>query len=192
MWSNCLLDLGMNFLVGNMVFVRDVQNLISMACILLWSSAVRVHDSQAYRNMDVTRECISCILELRLILLSFQTGFSLVNAAVVCGILKSISGLEPSSVLSEPRYLKLVTALSFYPFILISMLMPLVLFVISLVLSALISMPQAVEALSRHSTDFASPSSSPAKPSMSSAKQRLVTVQPSMLTCVRDLLRHLS
>ena len=27
-----------------------------MACILLWSSAVRVHDSQAYRQMDVTRK----------------------------------------------------------------------------------------------------------------------------------------
>ena len=55
-----------------------------LACILLWSSAVRVHDSQAYRKMDVTRERISRILELREILLSFQTGFSLVNAAVVC------------------------------------------------------------------------------------------------------------
>ena len=33
--------------------------------------------------MDVTRERISCILELREILLLFQTGFSLVNAAVV-------------------------------------------------------------------------------------------------------------
>ena len=52
------------------------EHLISMACILLWSSAVRVHDSQAYRKMDVTRECISCILELTEILLSFQTGFS--------------------------------------------------------------------------------------------------------------------
>ena len=29
-------------------------HLISMACILLCSSAVRVHDSQAYRKMDVT------------------------------------------------------------------------------------------------------------------------------------------
>ena len=45
-----------------------------MACIL-WSSAVRVHDSQAYRKMDVTREHISRILELREILLSIQTGF---------------------------------------------------------------------------------------------------------------------
>ena len=80
-----------------------------MACILLWSSAVRVHDSQAYRKMDVTRECISCILELTEILLSFQTGFNLVNAAVACAILESIPGLEPSSVITQPRYLRLET-----------------------------------------------------------------------------------
>ena len=54
-----------------------------------------VHDSQAYRKMDVARERISRILELREILLSIQTGFSLLNAAVVCAILESISGLEP-------------------------------------------------------------------------------------------------
>ena len=34
--------------------------------------------------MDVTRVCISCILELREVLLSFQTGFNPVSAAVVC------------------------------------------------------------------------------------------------------------
>ena len=71
------------------------------------SSALRVHDSQAYRKMDVTKECSSRILKLREILLSIQTGFRLVNAAVVCAILESISGLEPSSVITEPRYLKL-------------------------------------------------------------------------------------
>ena len=59
--------------------------------------------------MDVTRERISRILELREILLSFQTGFNHVNTAVVCAILESISGLEPSSVITEPRYLKLVS-----------------------------------------------------------------------------------
>ena len=80
-----------------------------MASILFLSSVVRVHDSQVYRKMDVTRERISRILELREILLSFQTGFSLVNAAVVCAILENVSGLEPSSVITEPRYLKLVT-----------------------------------------------------------------------------------
>ena len=116
------------------------QHLISIASILFWSSAVRVHDSQAYRKMDVTRERISRILELREILLSLQTGFNLVNTNVVCAILESISGLEPSSVISEPRYLKLVTVSSFYPFTLISVLMPLVLFVISLVFLVLISM----------------------------------------------------
>ena len=67
-----------------------------MACILHW-------------RMDVTRQRISRIFELREILLSFQSGFSLVNAAVVCAILESISGLEPSSVITEPRYLKLET-----------------------------------------------------------------------------------
>ena len=112
-----------------------------MACILLWSSAVRVHDSQAYRKMDVRRERISRIFELREILLSFQTGFSLVNAAVVDAILESISGLEPSSVITELRYLKLVTVSSFCPFTLISLLMSLVLHVISLVFLALIYMP---------------------------------------------------
>ena len=66
---------------------------------------MRVHDSQAYRKIDVTRERISRILELREMLLSFQTGFNLVNAAVVCALLENISGLELSSVITELRYL---------------------------------------------------------------------------------------
>ena len=111
-----------------------------MACILLWSSAVRVHGSQACRKMDVKREHISGILELREILLSFQAGFNLVSAVVVYAVLESVSGLEPSSVITEHRYLKLVTVSSVCPFTLISVLVPLVLFVISLVYSALTSM----------------------------------------------------
>ena len=58
---------------------------------------MRVHDSQAYRKMDVTRERTSRILGLREIILSVQTGFNRVNAAVVCANLESISGLESSS-----------------------------------------------------------------------------------------------
>ena len=80
---------------------------------------MRVHDSHAYRKTDVTKERFSRILELREILTSFKTGFNLVNAAVACATLESITGLEPSSVITEPRYLKLVTVLSFCPFILI-------------------------------------------------------------------------
>ena len=96
-----------------------------MARILLCNSAVKVHDSQAYRKMDVTRECNSRILELKEIPLTSQTGFSLVNAAVVCAILESISGLEASSDTTEPGYLKVVTD-SCCPFTAISSLMPLV------------------------------------------------------------------
>ena len=70
---------------------------------------MRVHDSQAHSKMDVKRECISRVLELRKMVLSFQTGFNLVSDAVVCAILESVSRLEPSSDRTEPRDLKLVT-----------------------------------------------------------------------------------
>ena len=63
--------------------------------------------------MDVTREHISRILELREMLLSSETCFNLVSAAVICAILESISGFAPSSVISEPRYLRLVTVSNF-------------------------------------------------------------------------------
>ena len=58
---------------------------------------MKIHDSQAYRKMDVTRERISNILELTEMLLSFQTGFNLVITAVVCAVLESIYALESSS-----------------------------------------------------------------------------------------------
>ena len=103
---------------------------------------MRVHDSQAYRKMDVTRERISRIFELRQKLLSVQTGFSLVNAAIACAVLESICGLEPSSVITEPRYLKLklVTVSSFCPFT-FYLCVDATGVVISLVFSALISLP---------------------------------------------------
>ena len=56
---------------------------------------------------------------------------------------REYSSLEPSSDTTEPRYLSFMTVSSYCPFTLISLLMPLVLFVINLVFSALISMPQA-------------------------------------------------
>ena len=56
--------------------------------------------------MNVTRERISRILEPREIPLTFQT-------AVICAVLESILGIEPSSVMPEPRYLKLMTVSNF-------------------------------------------------------------------------------
>ena len=64
-----------------------------MACILFSVSAVNVQDSQAYRNMDMTRERISLIFELSAIFLSFQMVLSLASAAVAWAILARISGL---------------------------------------------------------------------------------------------------
>ena len=46
----------------------------------------------------------------------YVRGFNLVNAAVVCAILESILSLEPKSVITEPRYLKLVIVSSFCQF----------------------------------------------------------------------------
>ena len=155
------------------------KHLISMACILFCRSAERVHVSETYIKMDITRERISLIFEL---FLSFHKGFNLVSAAVVCAIRASMSGLEPSSVIIDPKYLKLVTVSSLCPLTLTSVLMPFVLFVFSLVFSALISMPYDVDVFSKRSTKLTSSCSSPAKPSMSSAKRKLVIVLPPMLT----------
>ena len=77
-----------------------------------------------YRKVGVKREHITGILEQTEMLPSFQTGLSFVNAAIACAIQDSISGLEPWSVITESRYLKLVTVSSFCPFTLIYVLMP--------------------------------------------------------------------
>ena len=159
-----------------------LKHLISVACNFFRMSAVNVQVSQAYNSTEITKERISLIFELREICLSLQMVFSLASAAVVCAILDSTSGLEPWSVTTAPRYLKLTTSSNFSPLILMSMLIPFALLVISLVFSALISMPKAAEVLSRRSTREASSSSFPARSSMSSAKRKLVIVLPPMLT----------
>ena len=59
----------------------------------------------------MTRERFSRVSALKEMLMSFQTGFNRVNAAVVCATLETTSGLELSSDITEPKYLKLVTVL---------------------------------------------------------------------------------
>ena len=58
-------------------------------------------------------------MELREILLSFKTGFNLVNAAVICAISESILGLKHSSGTTEPNVLFVInyvfSALIFNP-----------------------------------------------------------------------------
>ena len=115
-------------------------------------------------------------------LISLQMGFGFVRVAVACAILERISGLEPSSETTAPRYLKLVTVPSFCPFSFISLWVPLALFVISLVFTALISFLYLVQVLSKLSARASSFYSTSARVSMSSANRRLVIFLPPMLT----------
>ena len=132
--------------------------------------------------MEMTRERISFTFGPRDMLLSLQISFSFVRAAVACAIHERTSGFGPSSETIAPRYLKLVTVPNFCPFTFISLWMPLVLFVISLVFSALISILYLVQVLSRLSTRASSSCSFSARASMSSANRRLVIFLPPMLT----------
>ena len=109
-------------------------------------------------------------------------GFSFVRGVVACAILERTSGLEPSSETTAPRYLKLITVPKFCPFTFISLWIPLALFVISLVFSALLSILYLVKVLSRLSTRNSSSYSSSARASMSSANRRRVIFLPPMLT----------
>ena len=76
--------------------------------------------------------------------LSFQMASSFVVVAVLWAILESTSGFDSSSDSIVPRYLKLWTVSAFLLSVAMSALMPLVLFVITWVFSALICMPYAV------------------------------------------------
>ena len=67
-----------------------------------------IHKYTGRWMMDVTRENISHILDLTKISCHSKLVSNLADAVVVCAILEGISGLEPSLVITEPRYLKLV------------------------------------------------------------------------------------
>ena len=72
-----------------------LKHLISMACILFCRFAQRVHVSEAYRKMDMTRERISLIFELTVMFLSFHKGFNLVSAAVFCAAVFCANPAKP-------------------------------------------------------------------------------------------------
>ena len=73
------------------------------------NSTVKIQDSQAYRNVEMTRERISFTFEPRERFITLQMGFSFVRAVAACAILERISCLEPSSETTASKYLKLVT-----------------------------------------------------------------------------------
>ena len=159
----------------------EMFNRISKYCVLFSNSAIKVHDSQVLRNMEMTRERISFTFDQSEMLLLLQMGFSFVRTAVACAILERTSGLEPSSE-TTPRYLKLVKVPNFCLLTFISLWMPTALFDISNNFSALISILYLVHVLSRLSTRASSSCSASARASMSSANRKMIIFLPPMLT----------
>ena len=85
------------------------SHLISMACILLWSSDVRVHESQAYRKMDVTRERISRILVTDRKYSCHSKVVPILSMLLLPVLSWRVSrAWNPHQLYHEPRYLKLV------------------------------------------------------------------------------------
>ena len=117
-FANGCLDFSVNLLIDHTVLVRNVQSSPEKshlkACVNFSNSAVKVHDSQANKNMEMTWERDSFTFDPRDILLSLQMGFSFVRAAVVCAILERISGLKPLSKTTVTRYLFKYPASAFY------------------------------------------------------------------------------
>ena len=133
------------------------------------------------KNIEMTRELIRFIFDLRDVLLSLQIGFRFVRAAVACAIFGRISDLELSSQNTSkvPEACNSSQLLPFYT--------DLTLDVICAVCNQfgllgtdfhLIS----CAVLSRLSTRASSSCSSSARASMSSANRRLVMFLPPMLT----------
>ena len=91
------------------------EHLTSKACVLFSNSAVKVHDSQAYRNIEMTKERISFTFDQRDILLSLQKGFSFVRSAVACAILNRtyIKFVVDFNfiMMSKPKYIVILTSL---------------------------------------------------------------------------------
>ena len=167
-----------------MISVRDTKEFAKTSHLqcLYPSFNVCIHVLHAYKNMDVAKERISLTLELMAMFLSFQMTYSLVTAAVVWAIVEYFRlGSFISSYSSQ--VFKAMDGLQFLVvYGNVSLLMPLVSFVIKWVFSALICMPYAVEASSRRFTNLTSSCSCPARPPMSSAKRKFVVVLPPILT----------
>ena len=173
-----------NFLVGTVVWVfcgmlgTLLRHLNYIVLIVLWSSAVKIQDLQAYTKMSYIKAYRSFTLVWRDMFWSLQVGFCFRNAPEFCAALARISAFDPCSF-NGTKVFELLKCISFFWATVILVVMGLALFVISLVLSSLISMPYLEAVWSWLVTRWASSSSLPAKPSISSISK--LEVGPPML-----------
>ena len=145
-------------------------------CVLFSNSAVAVHDSQAYRNMEMTKKRISIIFDPRDILLSKWAVQSLRESLVSSHHLKQLLQ-DTLSLLQIPASARLPLCLSGCHWH-------------CLVFLALIYILYLVQVLSRLSTRASTSCSSSARASMSSTNRKLVIFLPPMLTLHHILLQH--
>ena len=115
------LDLSANTLINNVVYCTRCSVPISKAHVPLSNSAIKAHEPQVHRNMDMIRMRISSARDL---LKSVQAGscFSRPTLARAASPWENISSFEPSSETVAPRYSKLATTPNLCLFTLITIL----------------------------------------------------------------------
>ena len=70
--------------------------LSSKVCVLFFRLSVKTYDSEAFRNIDMTRERFSFAFDSRDMLLFLHIGFSVARAAVAFAILVKVSDFAHS------------------------------------------------------------------------------------------------
>ena len=96
------------------MFNNRLKHRISNVVIFLYSSFVIVHISHAYKNIELTSDCMSRIFSFSFSVLSYHITFSLDRAAIVCPVIAKMSAFEPLSLMIAPKYLKLWLVIYFY------------------------------------------------------------------------------
>ena len=97
-FSNGWSDFSANLLIGQLAPVQHVQQLRYISpqrfVFFFYSSASKVHDLQAYKNMAMKSGCIILTFDPGGMLLSLQIGFSFVRDAEACAILEETSNFS--------------------------------------------------------------------------------------------------
>ena len=106
-FSNGGLYLFANLLICNMVLIGNVKKsfciMSSETCVLFSNSAVKVPDSQSYRNMEMTRERISFIFDPRDIVVISPNWLQFCKSCSGFGNPWENLCFEPSPVLVIPK-----------------------------------------------------------------------------------------
>ena len=120
----CLCNFALYLGICEVIFVWDAEEPVEAfhLCCLRPSLQSGCRCRFTHRLIKILKLLLAASVwsKLSVMFLPFQIGLRFVMAAVVFAILERIAGLDPSSESTDPRYLKLLTVLSFSPQTLIS------------------------------------------------------------------------